>query len=44
MLNQASYFEQNPNSHYLMLADNVFHPFNEYILFLIEYGIAGFLF
>ena len=42
MLNQASYFEQNPNSHYLMLADNVFHPFNEYILFLIEYGIAGF--
>ncbi len=43
MSNQASYFRTESNSHYLMLADNGFHPLMN-ILFLIEYGIVGFLF
>lgn len=42
MLNQADFFKNNPISYYSMLADNVFHPFNEYILFFIEYGAIGF--
>jgi len=38
---QANYFEANPNSDYARLADNISHPFNEYILLIIEYGIIG---
>ncbi|MDR1582757.1 MAG: O-antigen ligase family protein [Prevotellaceae bacterium] len=40
---QAEYFEENPDSKYAMLADNVNRPFNEYILLLTNYGIAGFV-
>jgi energy-coupling factor transporter transmembrane protein EcfT len=40
---QAHYFEENPDSKYAMLADNVNRPFNEYILLLTSYGIAGFV-
>jgi O-antigen ligase len=40
---QAEYFEQHPGSKYAMLADNVNRPFNEYILLLTDYGIAGFV-
>lgn len=38
---QANYFEQNPNSSYTMLADNVNRPFNEYILLVTDYGLVG---
>ncbi len=38
---QASYFLHHPNSRYLYLADNVFHPFNEILLLLIKYGFIG---
>ena len=31
---QAKYFEENPDSNYSMLADNVNRPFNEYILLI----------
>ncbi|HCY30878.1 MAG TPA: hypothetical protein DHV06_04865 [Bacteroides thetaiotaomicron] len=43
MLYQADYFKLNPNSQYIMLADNVKHPFNEYLLLTIKYGILGLL-
>jgi O-antigen ligase len=40
---QAEYFERYPDSKYTMLADNVNRPFNEYILLLTNYGLAGFV-
>lgn len=43
MYYQADYFEKNPDSTYSMLADNVTHPFNEYLLLTIEYGLIGLL-
>ena len=41
MLNQASYFKENKNSQYILNADNVMYPFNEYLLLMLEYGIVG---
>ncbi|WP_368122200.1 O-antigen ligase family protein [Bacteroides thetaiotaomicron] len=41
---QADYFKQHPNSSYAQLADDVQYPFNEYLKFLINYGLIGFLF
>ena len=38
---QANYFEENPNSPYIMLADNVVYPFNEYLTVLICFGFVG---
>lgn len=38
---QAGYFAENPDSAYALLADNVTHPFNEYLLLAVEYGTAG---
>ncbi len=38
---QAQYFIQNPNSKYSSLADNVQHPFNEFIKALVEFGMVG---
>lgn len=35
---QADYFKKHPSSDYQMLADNVRHPFNEYIFIVIQYG------
>lgn len=43
MLYQADYFRSYPNSQYIMLADNVKHPFNEFLLLTIKYGILGLL-
>lgn len=40
---QANYFIYNPDSPFLLLADNVNNPFNEYILILINYGLLGFV-
>jgi O-antigen ligase len=40
---QANYFEQHPDSKYVMLADNVNRPFNEYIGFAVNYGLAGWI-
>lgn len=42
MLYQAEYFRQYPDSMFAVLADNVKHPFNEYLKILVEYGILGF--
>ena len=41
MLYQADYFNAHPDSRYVTLADNVLHPFNEYLLVLCEHGIVG---
>lgn len=38
---QADYFMRNPESSFLLLADNLSHPFNEFLWFTVQYGIAG---
>lgn len=38
---QAAYFDHNPNSKFQMLADNIKHPFNEYLKIGVQYGIIG---
>jgi O-antigen ligase len=38
---QAKYFEANPDSQFVMLADNVNRPFNEYLLLLVNFGLFG---
>lgn len=38
---QAEYFKNNPNSRFKLLADNVKHPFNEFVLMVVEFGIIG---
>ncbi|MBS6269628.1 MAG: O-antigen ligase family protein [Tannerella sp.] len=43
MLYQADYFNKNSDNRYIELADNILHPFNEYILLLTEYGIISLL-
>ncbi|WP_159517828.1 O-antigen ligase family protein [Sunxiuqinia indica] len=40
---QAAYFKEHPNSELAMLADNVKHPFNEFLKVVVEFGIAGLL-
>lgn len=42
MLYQADYFQQHLDSRFITLADNVKHPFNEYLKIFVEYGILGF--
>lgn len=41
MLYQAEYLNTHSNSRFALLADNVSHPFNEYLLVLTEHGFAG---
>ncbi|HMR18163.1 MAG TPA: O-antigen ligase family protein [Sphingobacterium sp.] len=41
MLYQADYFKNHPDSSFRPLADNVSHPFNEFLLFIYQYGIVG---
>lgn len=41
MNEQASYFTKHPDSKYQMLADNVRHPFNEFLKWMVNYGLAG---
>lgn len=38
---QADYFKTHPDSPFIMLADNVTHPFNEYIKLTIQFGLVG---
>lgn len=38
---QAAYFSIHPDSPFVMLADNVTHPFNEYIKLTVNYGLVG---
>lgn len=41
MVCQADYFLRHQDSSFILLADNVKHPFNEYLLFIVEYGMCG---
>ena len=41
---QADYFSRHPESSYLLLADNLSHPFNEFLWFAIQYGVVGLAF
>ena len=41
---QAEHFADNKNPQLKNLADNVKHPFNEFIMIAVQYGIVGFLF
>ncbi len=41
MNKQASYFLKYPNSEYAIFADNVRHPFNEFLRWMVNYGIIG---
>lgn len=40
---QAAYFEKHPNSGFALLADNVKHPFNEYLSIIVQFGMIGLL-
>lgn len=42
MSEQASYFMKYPDSGHVMLAGNVHHPFNEFLKWLVNYGLIGF--
>lgn len=41
MLYQADFFASHKQSAYLQLADNITHPFNEFIKLLVEHGLFG---
>ncbi len=41
MVSQADFFLNNSDSSYSILADNIIHPFNEYINITVNYGIIG---
>jgi O-antigen ligase len=40
---QANYFKNNQNSKYKILADNISHPFNEFIKIIVNFGTIGLL-
>lgn len=41
---QSEYFKNIENERYAQAADNIFHPMNEFLLFIIEHGIIFFIF
>lgn len=41
MSTQAEYFRANPDSPFVMLADSVTQPFNEYLKLTVNYGLVG---
>lgn len=38
---QADFFRQHPNHCHAILADNIKHPFNEFLLLTVSYGFIG---
>lgn len=38
---QAEYFHQHPHSKYAILADNIRHPLNEFLLLTVDFGLIG---
>ncbi len=40
---QADYFSSHPDSQYMLLSDNITHPFNEYLKLTVKYGMVGLL-
>ena len=43
MARQGQYFKEHPDSPYTMLADEVRHPLNEYLLAWTDWGVVGML-
>nr|WP_288281392.1 O-antigen ligase family protein [uncultured Prevotella sp.] len=43
MIEQAEYFVMHPDSKYVMLADNIHHPLNEFLLIATNFGVLGLL-
>lgn len=43
MLYQANYFIANPDSPFAQLADNTYHPYNEFIRIAVCFGVFGIL-
>jgi len=43
MAYQTEYLSAHPNSRFAWLADNVHHPFNEWLYLWVRYGIVGLL-
>lgn len=41
MAYQAEYLSLHPDSRFAWLADNVHHPFNEWLYLIVRYGIVG---
>ena len=41
MVQQADFFRAYPESKFSMVADNVSHPFNEYLNLLVQWGAVG---
>jgi O-antigen ligase len=41
MNEQAAYFTKYQESRYVNLADNIRHPFNEFLKWTVNYGVAG---
>lgn len=41
MLRQAAYFREHPESECAMLADEIHHPLNEFVLAWVNYGVAA---
>lgn len=44
MKKQSEYFFKHSDSKYILLADNINHPLNEFLLFATEFGLFGFIF
>lgn len=40
---QAAFLEQHPDNRFAVLADNVKHPFNEYLSIGVQFGIIGWI-
>lgn len=40
---QADFFYNNPDSTYVILADNAFYPYNEFLYIMAEQGLVGML-
>lgn len=38
---QAGFLESHPENPFMLLADNVNNPFNEYLLILVNFGVVG---
>ena len=41
MLRQAAYFKEHPESECALLADDIRHPLNEFLLLWVDYGVQG---
>jgi len=41
MIQQAEFFKAHPESHFSIVADNIPHPFNEYLHLLVQWGTVG---